>query len=226
MANLVIRKVANEEEKRATYALRLELYGGLGWINRAHYGCGEESDVYDDLSTTSHFIALEGGRVVGTIRLVGQSLLPFPMEVPFGEGFVRPSLQDMQAMSWGAVRASEVSRLMVKQDNTAPRHSLSLGLLQVLCRETIRQKYNYWLQALDAATYRLMLSYHFALHKYAPNKRFFGSLTVPTVMAVEWFFDHFYKIDRPMYDFFSRDIDPEDVATEAAKTFEARLCAN
>lgn len=223
MKNIIIRKVANEEEKRATYALRFDLYGHLGWIDQALFHCGEESDEYDTLPTTTHFIALEGNRPVGTIRLVGQSILPFPMEVPSGEGFALPSIQDLKVVSWAKVQASEVSRLMVRQDNGAPRHSISLGLLQVLCRETVLCGYNYWLQALDVLTYRLMLSYNFALCKYAHNKKFFGSMTVPTVMAVDWFFDRFKRVDQPMYDFFIQDINPEDVVAEATKTLEARL---
>jgi len=223
MHSVEIRKVVNDTEKHATFRLRYEMYGKLGWIDQSHYSRGEEVDEYDELDTTSHFIALEDGVAVGTIRLVGQSDLPFPMQVPVDDGFSLPSLTDFGVESISDVRASEVSRLMVQQNNGCPRHTLSLGLLQVLCRETILRRYNFWLQALDALTYRLMLSYNFALRKYASNKRFLGSLTVPTVMAVDWFFDNFKSVDRPMYDFFGKDIDPKDVVAEAAKTFNARL---
>lgn len=218
-----IRKVRSDAERRATFHLRYQIYGALKWIEQSHFIGEEESDEYDTLETTSHFIALEDGIPVGTIRLVGQSHLPFPMQVPYDQGFSLPDLEDFGESSWEKVRTCEVSRLMVAQNNSCPRHALSLGLLQVLCRETVSRRCNYWLQALDALTYRLMLSYNFALKKYSPNKRFMGSLTVPTVMGVQWFFDKFRSVDRPMLNFFSRDIAPEDVVEEATKTLEARL---
>jgi len=71
--SVVVRKVANDAEKHMTFRLRYQLYGKLGWIDQSRYvGC-EESDEYDALDTTSHFIALEDGIPIGTIRLVGQS---------------------------------------------------------------------------------------------------------------------------------------------------------
>jgi len=200
---------ARKEELPQSFALRFQRYSDLGWISRSDYPDGREIDEYDERS--AHFVAVHEGIVKGYVPLIMPG--PFPIEKEFG-------LPLPVQLGDNAIPA-EVSRFIVERANGACRHTVALGLLQVLIRHSVKVGVTHWLQALDRLAFRLVHSWHFLFNEYADRKEYMGSLTVPTFLGVRDFFDQMANHDPVKYQFFSKDWNPEEVATQANKAYFA-----
>jgi N-acyl-L-homoserine lactone synthetase len=210
MASVEIRTVRDEAELREAFKLRYQIYcEKLGWINPAHHPNQEEKDDYD--TTSQHFIALEDGKVVGTVRLVHKAGAPLPIET----GFPALTLDDFEASADERVITAEVSRLIVHPSNGCPRHAISLGLLQVLIRSSVHEGLTHWLQALDKVSFRLIKWFGFRMKQFAPSSHFLGSETIPTVIRIDRCFEQFKQCNPPLFDFVSQDVEPTRVADQA-----------
>ncbi len=214
-----IRAVRNDGEREAIYRLRFETYcRKLNWIDVSECPGGQEKDKYDKLAT--HFIALENGRAIGTVRLIQQSRLPFPMEDEFS--FSLPSRNAMEIDEAQAFYCGEISRLIALPDNGCLSRVVSLGLLQVLIRHSIHVGLTHWLQALHATSFRFIRSHGFRLRKFASGRRFMTSKMFPTVINIERSLSDFRDHQPLMFDFLSQDIKPEDVVTRSEQVLQAR----
>jgi N-acyl-L-homoserine lactone synthetase len=128
------------------YRLRYEVYClDCGFEDPADYPDGLEQDEYDPHSV--HFIAYHPTHgIVGTVRLVLDSPLGFPLE--------RYCRVDGEAKRLQRPRLAEISRLAVKK---AWRSSaITLGLLKILYQESKRLGLRYWLAAMEKKLERLL----------------------------------------------------------------------
>ncbi|MBI1833753.1 MAG: GNAT family N-acetyltransferase [Candidatus Andersenbacteria bacterium] len=211
MLSTEVREVSGEEERQAMFRLRYDTYcTQLGWINPELCPNGQESDEYDPVSL--HFIALEEGRVAGTIRLIRQSSLPFPLET----AFPKPQAEDLEVVSMEGVVAGEVSRLIVSPRNGSPSHALCLGLIQALFRKSLHESVTHWLQAIDTKSHRVVRSLGFRLRQYAPALHFMGSDSLPTTLKLSRCLDDFRQHNPRTFEFFSQDVDPREIVSMAA----------
>jgi N-acyl-L-homoserine lactone synthetase len=209
---------AHPEELCELFALRWQVLSRLGWIDRQEYPGRLESDVDDRHSI--HFIARHDGRTVGTLRLVhpGPENRPLPIERAFG----RPAAEELGLVNGTRPVPVEVSRFMVEPHDGLPRHALSLGLLQVVIRRGVDLGVTHWYQALDRVVFRLVQSWGFHFVQYAASKEYLGSLTIPTYLPVERFFEDQRRESAAMYRLFATDFSADQIAPEAAEAFRAR----
>lgn len=212
MLSTEIREVCGEEERQAMFRLRFDTYcTQLGWIDPSQCPERQESDEYD--SRSLHFIALEEGQVVGTIRLIRQGSSPLPIETAFST----PQIEDLEVESLKGVVMGEVSRLIVSSNNGCPRHALSLGLIQALFRRSLQEGVTHWLQAVDTKSHRVIRSMGFRLRQFAPTLHFLGSESVPSTLKLQRCLDDFRQHNPRTFEFFSQDVDPWKIAPMAAE---------
>ena len=128
------------------YRLRYEVYClDCGFEDPSEYPDGLEQDLYDSQSV--HFIAYHPSHgIVGTVRLVLDSPLGFPLERYCQLGDETKKLQ--------RPKLAEISRLAVKR---AWRSSaITLGLLKILYQESKRLGLKYWVAAMEKKLERLL----------------------------------------------------------------------
>lgn len=216
MNNVEIRE-AQSCELLDVFALRYQRYLELGWINESDFPTRQERDQYDAHSV--HFVAMVNGHIKGCVRIIlsGHGLLPMEKE------FSSPSKEHLELANGEAFLPVEVSRFIVEQNNGLPRHALSLGLLHAVIRYSVHRGITHWYQAMDRLAFRLVRSWHFQFREYAPRKCYMGSVTVPTVLKAQKFFEQMKEYDKAKYHFFARDIPPHRIAIEAEKAYCARL---
>lgn len=211
MLSTEVREVSGDEERQAMFRLRYDTYcTELGWIDPNLFPSQRESDEYD--SRSFHFIALEEGRVVGTIRLVRQDSSPLPIET----AFPAPQIGDLEVESLKGVMLGEVSRLIVSSGNSSPRHALCLGLIQALFRKSLEEGVTHWLQAMDTKSHRVIRSMGFRLRQYAPTLHFLGSESLPSTLKLQRCLEDFRRHKPRTFDFFSQDVAPREIVPMAA----------
>jgi N-acyl-L-homoserine lactone synthetase len=81
--DITVRKAAAAGELEAIYRLRYKAYLEKGYISENPSKV--MSDEWDELAETTHFVALQKGKIVGAVRLVPDSVTGLPMERVFPE---------------------------------------------------------------------------------------------------------------------------------------------
>ena len=79
----MVRKASGQDELEAIFRLRYESYLRKGYIPSNPDGI--MLDEWDELSTTTHFVAMKSGQVIGAVRVVIDSTKGLPMERVFPE---------------------------------------------------------------------------------------------------------------------------------------------
>ena len=79
----MVRKANGQDELEAIFRLRYDSYLRKGYISPNPNGI--MVDEWDELSTTTHFVAMENGGLLGAVRLVMDSTKSLPMERVFPE---------------------------------------------------------------------------------------------------------------------------------------------
>lgn len=64
------RIARSEEDLDKVFRIRFEVFAGEGYLDPSKYPDGREKDEFDDLPTTTNFLALDGDRGIGTVRLL------------------------------------------------------------------------------------------------------------------------------------------------------------
>src|SRR5271157_3378828 len=106
---MLVKKATSQEELNHVFKLRYRVYClERGYENANDYPEGTEKDEYDPYSV--HFIAYVKSSPVGTIRLILDNPLGFPVG--------RYCNADLKAMSPDTGSIAEISRLAVRHDAT------------------------------------------------------------------------------------------------------------
>lgn len=211
-----IRKACGADDLEVVHCLRYMMYvERLKWIDAATCPNGLERDEYDDASVS--FLAFVHGVPIGTVRLIMHSPKEFPIFREFGmpnEYFKHPSTE---------IKMGEVSRFICMPYDGGPRHAVSLALLQVLVRYSVHAGLTHWLQAMDATAYRLVRFFGFPLERFAPSKKFMGSMTHPTICGVQKSFQVFEKRFPDTFTLMSKDWAATEVVAVAGRALQARV---
>ncbi len=206
MPSSEIRELCTTRDREMAYRLRFETYcQKLQWIDPTLHPHGMECDPYDPFSI--HFGAFEEGNLVGTIRLIKRSHLPFPIDT----AYPKATAEDLEVKSLEGVVLGEVSRLIVSPSNGSPQHALCLGLIQALFRKSLHDGVTHWLQAIDTRSYKVINALGFRLRQYAPATHFMGSESLPTTLKLSRCLLDFHQHRPRTYDFFSQDVEPEEI---------------
>jgi N-acyl-L-homoserine lactone synthetase len=141
----------------AIQELRYEVYClERNFIDPDRFPDKREVDEYDPASV--HFAATdERGRMVGTLRLVLDSPLGFPIEAHVSSPV--PGLKEMDRN-----RTAEISRLIVARtdrgfdrgDALRRHHRILLPLFRDMYRKSVALEIDYWLAAMEPGLHRLL----------------------------------------------------------------------
>ncbi|MDY6849171.1 MAG: GNAT family N-acyltransferase [Thermodesulfobacteriota bacterium] len=126
---------------------------------------GLESDVYDNRSI--HFAAFyeSGTEVVGTVRLIKNSSLGFPVEKHFG--------LDLNPMVGCRDQVCEISRLSVSRKYRSD-FNIVKGLFESVALESRRLGVTHWCAAMAQGLPRLLSKQNIHLKKIGPEIEFHG----------------------------------------------------
>jgi len=154
----IARRAGEDHEMLAAIQqLRYEVYClERHFIDPARFPDGREFDEYDPASV--HFAATdEHGRMVGTIRLVLDSPLGFPLEAHDPNLF--PEFETLEQS-----KVAEISRLIVARTDRRfehgealrRHHRVLLPLFRDMYRKSVELDLEYWIVAMEPALHRLL----------------------------------------------------------------------
>lgn len=123
------RRARTEEERRAVFRLRHEIYSQEGFIRAEEFPSGEFEDAFDAASVQI-LVTDPAGALVGTTRLVLPSELGFPTERFFD--FDPPDVPRRQLGEYG--------RLAIRADHRGGGRGPMLGMLKAVFEVMIEQR--------------------------------------------------------------------------------------
>ena len=143
------------------YQVRYQVYClESGFENPEDHPDGMEKDEYDPRSI--HFLAMDGDRPVGTVRLIRNSDLKFPLE--------KNCKTNIKGDEVPRDKLVEISRLAVSlqyqekaEKKRLDRHScpdIALGLYRMIYHESKRMGIRYWYAAMEKGLARLLTKFH------------------------------------------------------------------
>jgi hypothetical protein len=83
MGDIIVRRARSEQELQATWRLAHDIYVLEGYIQHQPDGMYHHYDMYDKLPDTAVFVAIDDGRLVGTISICNESYAGTPFEKDF-----------------------------------------------------------------------------------------------------------------------------------------------
>jgi len=188
----------NEELLLETYRLRYEIYcHEAQFLDEKDFEDGIEKDIYDQYSI--HFAALDKeNRVVGTLRLVLVSELPFPLEEHCPN-------YDKTKLTFPRKNLAEISRLAVSKSyrrrkndgltgqesyHTSPenpipdeiikrrkRPAIVFGLYKEMYNESKRQGITHWYAAMEQKLNDTLRKFSFYFDAIGPEEDYYGPVT-------------------------------------------------
>ena len=169
----------------AIQQLRYEVYClERNFLDPARFPDLREFDEYDPASV--HFAASDArGRMVGTLRLVLDSPLGFPLEAHTPSLF--PAFQAIERS-----KTAEISRLIVARADrrfeqmpaVQRRHRVLLPLFRDMYRKSVELHLEHWLAAMEPALHRLLQTLMgLSFRPVGPAMEYFGQV-VPYVAAI------------------------------------------
>jgi len=119
---------SNLTEMKNMFRFRHESYLRHGYIRANYFKDGLDLDEYDKNGKAVYFLAKSEGRIIGTVRLIINKILPTEKDCfDFKESIAMKKISRS--------RRGEVSRLIVEKfgdDKYFPRHLVMLGLLSCM----------------------------------------------------------------------------------------------
>ena len=148
---LICKKVDTIDEFIEVSRLRFEVYcKEKKFISEDHYPNHYEIDEYDDYSI--HFIARTKFETVGTVRLILNNPLGFPIEKHYNF--------DISDMSLNEERVAEISRFAVSKRALKvlglKRSSIALELIRCIYQEVKKNHISYVCAAMEKSLERLL----------------------------------------------------------------------
>lgn len=122
---IVIREVSRQDELQAIFQLRYESYLRKRYISPNPDGI--MLDEWDELPTTTHFVAMENNALLGAVRLVMDSTEGLPMERVFPE--------EIRLLRKQGRKVAEASTLVVAEVQSYSGHKLWVKLCKALWEE-------------------------------------------------------------------------------------------
>lgn len=171
---MITSQAVSKKDKENIYKLRHRVFcEEKKYLNPEPTMGGLEYDEFDRHSV--HYMTLNtNGEVIGTVRLVLDSPLGFPVnrhfEIPHGDR---------------SIHMAEVSRLAVCKSVSNMKHTVMLHLCKAIYDYSIENGIIYWYAILDEPVLRLMLRLGFVFNKIGEGKYCFGDVTSPYLLSLE-----------------------------------------
>jgi len=165
------RLVRTISQRKDVFAIRYQVYAEeKGWVETNDSGL--EYDNWDHFSTL--FVACNGEKTVGTVRMIENSPLGFPFEssVPLPSD-INPS------------EFYEVSRLAVIETERGQRSMILVGLVRAVWRVADRLNKKEWCAVVDQPVSRLLKLLGFKFRFEGKPVFHLGSLSVPLICTME-----------------------------------------
>lgn len=154
-------RAVTDEELKAVYALRYEVYSHRGYIEPSRYPAKEESDHYDSEGKSIHFAAFIDGKALACIRVIVDDPLPTEKAFTFEEPFPLKNISRQ--------RRGELGRFIIippDRENKIffPRGLVMLFILATLSKfgeeENIQGGYSFIKESLKKKLERLSVPFH------------------------------------------------------------------
>lgn len=152
----------------AAQRVRYEVYcTEKGWVDEDKCAEGIERDAYDDGAV--HFLALDDGVPVGTVRLLlgGVCTLPASKYLPFSQFAAEPR------------QIVEVSRLATRRHGRSQDLQVFVGLNLRMWEWAMEHSVLVWLAVADLPLYHLLLRIGLPLIAEAAGVDYLGSACIP-----------------------------------------------
>ncbi len=190
---ITFKEAQTKEDKLAVYRLRYEAYClEKSYLDARNYSDGLEYDEWDDYSV--YFIAVDCEQIIGTIRLILESPIGFPIENHF----------DIKIpISTNKVFA-EVSRLVVKSRSSKPGFHITNGLYKKMLEFSLEIGISDWLAILDE---RLLMAYRrfgFIFKEIGSPRLCFNCLNSANVLSLNETLTNLKAVNPKLYDFLIR----------------------
>lgn len=192
--NIDFAQVGTDDERLAMYRLRFHVYCVENkFLDAADNPNGLEKDDWD--AASAHFIAKLEGEVVGTIRLVIDSPLGYPIESHFDVAHLRAP---------GRVFA-ELSRFIVDPKHRRNIFGISNGLMGVILRYSLQKGITDWCGLFDDKLYRVYRHHGYPLIKVGEASSCFGCTNSPYTLNIEDFMESLRENNPKMYEYMLSD---------------------
>lgn len=171
---MIVNQVVSKRDKEQIYRLRYRVFcEEKKYLSPEQAHSGLEYDEFDQHSV--HYMILNpNGEAIGTIRLV----LDSPIGFPVSRHFEIPQADR-------TIHMAEVSRLAVCKSVSNMRHAVMLHLCKAIYDYSIESRINYWYAILDDPVLRLMQRLGFVFNKVGEGKYCFGNVTSPYLLSLE-----------------------------------------
>lgn len=193
MSNFTFKKIDSQELLEQVYRLRFHVYAReCHFIKEEDYPEGKETDKFDPYSI--HFAAIdEKGFVVGSVRLVLNSPLGFPIEEHSrGSLLIKKDKLSRQQLA-------EISRLVISKTHRRRKgdglyyalpvedkegegnfrrrvRPMVFGLYKLLYQESKRLGITCWYAAMEDSLYQLLRSHGFSFFPIGEYIEYFGKV--------------------------------------------------
>jgi N-acyl-L-homoserine lactone synthetase len=191
-----IKMVASDEELRDVYRVRYKVYClERGYERPDDYPHGMETDEYDAYSV--HFIAYLKKMPMGTVRLILQNPLGFPVEKYCGI--------NVQSFYSNIPKVAEISRLAVSSEAAKgcliERSRITLGLLKQLHLAAKGLKIECFFSAMSLPLERLLNRCGMRFKKAGPPV-YYNGVRTPYYALCEELEEEVFENRRDIFDFF------------------------
>ncbi|WP_339860985.1 PEP-CTERM/exosortase system-associated acyltransferase [Paremcibacter congregatus] len=221
------RLVENMRELQKLYQLRYDVYClQKGFLNPEHYPDNCEIDDFDRHSL--HFGAFDDlGNALGTLRLVRNSELGFPMlghckiddpdHIPETAGEISRlavskmirKRQDDGDYGMAVANAPIDAPLGTPKDNRRRhRPDIVVGLYKSLYQESKRSGITHWIAAMEPSLLKLLRRFYFNFEAIGPEVDYYGPVR-PYMVSLNNVEDQVYKSSKPFYASFVKGLPPE-----------------
>ncbi len=131
--DLIIKITENDDEKRKCFNVRNKVFvKELGFIEKENCSDSEETDIYDTLPTTTHFIAINNNKGVGAARLIGPDEKMVSGKKKNIFGLPIEELFDLSEYKKHNITPYEISRSSVIRHKRASRIILDIWKISIL----------------------------------------------------------------------------------------------
>ncbi|MBI2265291.1 MAG: GNAT family N-acetyltransferase [Armatimonadetes bacterium] len=167
----------------------------FGYIEGSSYSDEMETDAYDSISI--HLAAYEDANLIGTMRIIPDSQLGFPMEKEF-EIVVPPDYIRK-------ARFCEISRLNMDSSGD-PMHRATLGLIKTAKDICLHRNISLCYFAVDSRVWRMFVRLRFGLVQMGHIKMYMGSPCIPAFVNVTSWLEHLENTGHRLAPFLSSSL--------------------
>jgi N-acyl-L-homoserine lactone synthetase len=194
------RRAQTEDEMTAIYKLRYEVYClEKRYLNADDYPDHLEHDEWDKYSV--HFIAKSNDNIVGTVRLIKESPIGFPIEKHFG---IKRTEVPTKVFAEG-------SRFIVRSQFRKSIFKIANGLNRCIIEACIEEGITDLYIILDERLYAAYTRIGLVLEEVGKPQRCFGCVNTPYVMPLRETLINLATNKPRMYEFFSKPYDRDSI---------------